>query len=343
MLGGKHTNHRRLLLCACFALALFALFDGLPLAIAIILAGLCSLQGYRFGAASIAGLLLGTLVALVAAPPLGRLIEPASTALTGLTGLLNRLATISVIGVAIIALCAFIAHLIFKSLASRKPALLRHDKFIGAALGALEGLILALGLAWVLLAVEPIARVRVAPPPPAASHAPSRYARRTETSDEPAATLVVELARVLRDSAFGAIARATSPFTTARALAVAQAFSEVSRDPHALRYFLDTPAYRSIYDLPSYHAAASLATGDIYLTRFFSGPGESGIDAATLGSLATNQTILKILDETTLVRDMAPLADSLEAAVFDARAQVGTYADAQSLDEEDDYSVSGVR
>lgn len=331
------------IIAAGLALSILALLlDGWITAVAILFIALSALQGLRLGAIAILGFVAGTCTALIAAGPLGRLIEPGISALTGLTGLLNRFLCMTFVAVAIVAVISTAGRLLLGALVKPDSPWRTRNRGAGAILGGVEGLALAIGLVWVLLAVEPVATARQV----TASAAPAsraRYVRRSEPRAELGSDVVIALAQRLRLTALGAFAAATSPFTGARALVVAEAFAAVSRDPYALREFLDSPAFRRVYLLPSYNRAAALASGDIDLTHFFSGDGEAGVDSATLGMLVTNSTILKIMDETTILADFAPLADEFEAAVLQARDQIGKGTHQVTDADEDDYSASGVR
>ncbi len=289
--------------------------DGWTTAAGLLLITASTAQGVRLGAAQVGGVVLGTGLALLLAGPLGRMIEPGIGALIGTKGLMNRALSIGVVGGGIIVIGGFAGGAILKAVTPSDSAWRRRNAFAGGVLGFLEGLALVLGLMWVLLALQPVARERLKTAKQPAQPT-DRYVRRRE----PVSEIVNDIAESLQATRVGRGAAASNPIAQARILAVAEAFAAISRDAYAMRFLLASEAMKRVRALRSYNTAASMASGDVDLTHFFT---DTGVDAPSLQELVSNSTLLRIYDETTILADMAPLADEFEAAVHAAREQIG--------------------
>lgn len=300
---------------AMLCIALAWLLDGWTTAVCIALITLCGWQAFRIGAIEISAILLSTVLALFTARPLGRLIEPGIAAMTGLGGLLNRAVCFAIIAIATIALGGMCGRLIVRALIPDSSKWRSRNSLIGGLLGALEGFCLWLGLVWVILALQPVAQARLSVEP-GAPPARARYIRERE----PISAAIVSIAQSINDARFGKAAEETNPVPSLQLLMLAEAFSHVSRDDYAMRWFLDSKVMRDIRALPSYNRAVTLASGDSRLTEFFS---KEGVPAQLLVELIRNQTIVEIIDTTTIAADLKPFAQRLEMTIHDARARIG--------------------
>ncbi len=314
-------------LAAGLALALICwLADGWTTAIGITLVTLCTVQGLRLGALEIGGIAAGTILALTLAPPLGRGLEGGFSAITSMRGLANRAVSIATIGVAIIFAGGVCGRVILRSALPPASPWHRRNSLLGAALGLAEGLCLMLALMWVIFSLEPVAAIRLANRPESLDPEQDQPPRRRE----PVPEFVIDLARTLRSTAAGRLAADTNPLEGARILALARAFAEVSRHPPAMRWFTRCEVIRKIRDLDSFRLAQDLAAQDQVLKEFFTG---QPIDAAGLTALVNNDTILRIMDRTSVLADLTPLAEPLEQAVFAARDRIGRPEPQNAADE----------
>jgi hypothetical protein len=297
----------------CIALAW--MLDGWTTAACIFLVILCGWQGLKLGAIEIGAVLLSTLLALFISGPLGRMIEPGIAAMTGLGGLLNRAVSFAIVAIGTVAIGGVGGRLIVRALLAENSRWRARNSLVGGLLGVIEGFCLWLGLVWVILALRPVAQARLAVEPDAPKDR-IRYIRQRE----PISAAVVGIADAIERSRFGEAAEEANPVPSLQILMLAEAFSAVSRDDYAMRWFLDSKVMRDIRALPSYNRAVTLASGDSRLTEFFS---NEGVESGLLIELMRNETIVEIIDSTTIAADLGPLAERLEMTIHDARARIG--------------------
>lgn len=296
--------------------ALAGMLDGWTSGLAICMIAGCTIQGLRLGAIELAGLFLGTLLSLLLAGPIGRSIEDGISGLCGTHGLVNCALSIGIVGIGIVAIAGVAGRLILRAITPEQSAWRKRNSLAGAILGFFEGLALALALMWIVLAIQPIAAARLASTTAPDAATRESYQRRREAISQ----AVVDLAKQLRGTAFGGLADHTNPLPGARIFALAQAFAEVSRDPYAMHHLLASDAITQIRRLESYNIALTLANRDNELMHFFT---DEGVEAITLQALVSNDTILRIMDETTIVKDIEPHAEALQQAIYAARDQIG--------------------
>lgn len=316
-----------MLVSVLVALAAWAL-DGWPSAVAACIITAATWQGLRLGAVELAGLAAGTLLALGVAGPIGRAIEPGIGALTGLGGLVKRGISIGCVALALMALGGLAGRLILRSVAAQDSVWRRRNTLVGGVIGFVQGVALVIGLAWAVISVLPIAAAQAASR--RAESSPRDMYVRGRVGDG----MVLGLGEDLLSTLVGRIAAATNPLTDLRALALAEAFAEVSRDPYALKWLLASEPMVKLRTFESYNTAAVYANGDVELMGFVTG---EGVDAATVASLVYNDTILMILDKTTIAADIEPLVPALERAVMQARDQIGR-GPPELIDPTDGYS-----
>lgn len=313
--------HRTIRLGASAAVGVLALaallFASLPLKIAAVLFGLCVLQGLWRGASELAGLVVGSLLAIALAPPIARGIEAPVSSLFGTTGLANRFAAMALVAGIIVVVAGTAAGIATRRVMKQHPGWRRWDQYLGGGIGVVEGVILALVTLWVPLALEPIAA--------------SQLAVRTEWDEmsaepprppPPAARTIVKLARAVRESPLGGIAAATNPIEGADLLGLAQDFAAVSRDPAAMDHLMNSAVMQEIQATPSVISALERLRRDEEIARVIDA--RAGVTPDFLRTLVQSATVLRVFDETTVVADLTPLADRLRLAIKEAKAMIGT-------------------
>jgi hypothetical protein len=190
-----------------------------------------------------------------------------------------------------------------RALAGRE-AFRRWDRPSGAAVGAAEGVLLSLVLAWGALVLGPVAQAR--------SRADSR-------GGLPA--LVADASRLVRDSWLGRAATALMPGGQSRLLALLADFVAVANDQAALAEFVNSAAMGRVRDLPSVTHAITVLADDPQIGPLLE---RGSIDAPGVIAVLNSPTLLTLLDTTTLAGDVAPLMGDIELALVRARALVGT-------------------
>ena len=297
--------------------ALFGLvFGSLVMKLVVLVIALAVLQGLWRGAAEIAGVVLGLIAAAMLAPRLGRSLEGVAGSLTGTDGLMARFIAMGIAAAVVVAVVAIVFRMVARRAIRNRPALKRLDPYLGAGIGLIEGCLLSLMLLWAPLALEPVARAQLEPepttPPGSVAQTPVQRHR------NPVAEVVVNLADRVHDSAVGAIAEQTNPVQGSELFALAADFSVVSRDPEAMAWLMETPVMHKIEALPSVQDAVETLKQDPELVRLFD---ERGVSVETVRQMLNSRRVLELMDRTTIVRDMTPLASELAQAIREARAR----------------------
>ena len=164
------------------------------LKVATTLVALAVLQGLWRGCADIAAMLLGTVFAILLATPLAPAFESVTASITGFGGIANRVAATFAAGLVVLLLVASIGSTLLRRFIRKRDRWADWDPFVGAGLGAVEGVILALAITWVPTALEPVAKVQVA-----------------SGNDTAAARFVTGAARAVETSALAGMSSATNP------------------------------------------------------------------------------------------------------------------------------------
>lgn len=149
-----------LLLSALFLLpAIHFLLQGdVILAGTCVIVGLAALAGYRAGAIASLAFFAAAATAITYAPSLGLNNEWRFGQWFGTTGLTNRLLSVLVIGLLIAGVVVGITGIIARQIKARRPILDRWDRWLGFALGAVEGAISVALLLGGLMVIEPLDR-----------------------------------------------------------------------------------------------------------------------------------------------------------------------------------------
>lgn len=293
----------------------------LPTGIAVAVFTLCVLQGLWRGATELAGLVIGMLLAAILAAPIGRLLEGLTSAAAGTTGLTNRFISIAAAALLITILCTIIISLITRRFLKDHQAWKRWDSPAGAALGAIEGSILAMLVFWVPLALAPIAQSQLEA---AASRQHAPHAAGESQDDEPApaqalATTIVQFSKSVESSAMGAVAQATNPVPGTQIMVLASDFAEVTRNPHAMDHLLSSPVLKEIQEMPSLVRAMERIREDPQLSQLVD---SRGVSVDTIRTVLASNVFLDILDSSSVIADLMPRAEQLATAIAEAKATI---------------------
>lgn len=291
------------------------LLGGLVTKVFVAIVVLSTWQGLWRGAAEAMGVLVGSLLAVLIAPALGRGLEGAIGGMLGTTGLLARILSIGIVGITIITVVGIGGGRIIRKLINDRPAWMRWNSMAGAGLGLVEGLILGMGLMWAVLALEPIAASQVA----AAEDPLGADEEGARARANPMAERIVRIAGDVHDSSLAGLAETTNPIEGSRLLSIMQDFAAISRDPEAVRAFVESDVMGQIAALPSIQRAKELIEQDPQLGSLATA---EGVSVSTIRLILESPTLLRILDETRVVADVTPMAGRLEEAIREARARV---------------------
>lgn len=282
------------------------ILGSLPMKVLALVMGLCTLQGLWRGAIELAGLVLGMIVAVILARPLGIAFEGAAASIFNTSGLMNRGLSMAIVALVITALIAIIFKFTAGRALKKKEPIARYDKLAGAALGLIEGSIIGLMLLWVPLALEPVATAQLA----------ARQADPTMPAN-PAAERVVSFAHQVRASTLGGVATSTNPAGGSMLLSLANEAAAVLRDPEKFEHLMQDDAIVRLQALDSFKRAMDMMNTDPRIARLLDA-GE--INDAVIRELAESNTMLRIMDDTTLLADVRPLVEDLRKAIADAAA-----------------------
>lgn len=296
----------------CITLATLAAGSWLT-TLSVALVGGMALVGVWRGGAEIAGAAVGVLAVVCAAPGMGRLFEGVVGGVVGTTGMLNRLVSMGVCGVVILIGVGAAVNYGVKRYVGGRPGLEAVNVWSGLGLGAVKGVVLALAVHWVPMALEPLAMARV-------------FAEREDAyltaggQPEPVAEGVLKMARASRGTWVGSVAEATNPVAGMDLLLLAADFAAISRDEAAMQHFLGSKVVRSLLELPSVREATAMLEADEELKGLVSA---EGVTVQGIMAMLRSETVLRIIDETRIVRDVSPQSGALVRAIAEARARVG--------------------
>ena len=298
----------KLAIIALVALAIIAtlIFASLPMKVLALVMGLGTLQGLWRGAVELTGLVLGMVLAIILARPLGIALEGATRAVFGTGGMLNRGLSMALV-VTVVTIAVAIA---FKLTAGRKlqrhEPIAKFDKLAGAAVGLVEGSIVGLALLWVPLALEPVATAQLAARDMDRAMPPNPIAER-----------VLDFAHQVRASSLGTFAEATNPAQGISLLALANEAAALLSDPAKFERFMQSDAVARLQALASFNQALDMMNTDREIGRVFDA---KELDADVIRQLAESDTMLHIMDETTLIADVEPLVADIRQAIAEAAA-----------------------
>lgn len=309
-----------------------ALLGGPVVAIVAVIAGACTLQGLWRGASEIVGVLVGMFVAAFLCRPLGRAMEGAVSSLCGTSGLTNRFVSVGLVALLVSATISIAASVAFKRFWKAKlGAWMRWNYLVGAGLGLIEGAILSMLVLWTPLFVEPIARAEVS--------LDQQLGRSNEEGENVMARRAASWATAVRESALGSVAIATNPTAASPIVQLLEDFVAVSNDEEAMEHFVSSEPLQRLKNLPSVGEAIRRLEADPELTGLIKSPSTSPpaantpsgkaplddrdppvqISGETVRAILGSDTLLKILDETTVVQDLAPMAGDIGMALREAK------------------------
>ncbi len=290
------------------AIALAFALGGRVSAGVIAIIGLTTLQGLWRGAGEIVGILVAMGVGTLMARPLGRALEGPIHAISGADGIANRVVSIIVAAALVTGLFALVASRLARAFLAQRPNLRAANRYAGAVLGLFEGAFLSLLLMWTILALGPVAKAQLA-----ASQA------RAGAPVSPTTERLSRLHDAVGQSAAGALAESTNPLGDAELVRLASDFAEVMGDEEARRRLLESEPLGRIQELPSVAAAIERVKHDPELSSLAD---DRAITADDVNRFLNSPTILDILDRTSIVEDVRPLAPDLARAVREAKASI---------------------
>jgi hypothetical protein len=283
-------------------------------AVVVGLIGFCAIQGLWRGAAEIAGLVVGLVLAMLLAAWLGRMFEGAIAGVTGTRGLLGRLIGMIVCGLFVTMLAWGAGAVLAQRVLRERPHWRTADKLAGGGLGAVEGILLSLIVLWVPVAMRPIAAMRASVDREAAS-AEGLSPEQAEARVLPLAKRVLAFADDVEQSTLGSAATQASPMSNWAVLDLAEDFIVITRDPQARDELAKSAAWQEFMNLPSMQQAREIVERDPSLQDILR---QEGITIGGMRKLLESDTTLRVLDETSIASDLDRIKEGVQAAVRDA-------------------------
>lgn len=295
-----HSTAGLLLLGLILGLTLIAfVFGNLVTRLFVALMLITALNGYWMGATRITATLLGMLLAVPLAAPVGRLLEGFCSSIFGATGLLNRMIAVGVGAVVVILVIGAALTFPFKAWLKKRPAWKKADRFAGSILGAAEGVVLGAFLIWAVLVIEPVA----------ARHLAEVEASQGRLAAHQGARWIARSAAAVRDSAVGRAAGVANPLKELRIFRFFEEAQTVLNDTRMRERFVNHPNMKAIAELPSIKKAQQLLLENAQIVNF-----EDGLSNEELRTLLQHPRFLEILDETKLLAELGPIAYQIEEA-----------------------------
>ncbi len=302
------------------ALALMGLALGsFPVKIACLIVALSMLQGLWRGAAEIVGFVVGMGLSVLIAPPLGRAFEPAIGAMLGTGGIINRVVSVGLVAGFLTVVIGVAGSIVAKRFMKHKPHLRAYDRYAGAVFGLLEGFFLALMILWVPVALQPVAQMRVAEDREAYLPGLDPTIAQAPRLSDGWTGEVIEFAEKTKRSFLGGIVESTNPLPDTRLLSLASDFAAISQDDEAMMALLSSEPMQQLEALPSVQQAIEAIKADPELTGMV---GDGGITNESVLAFFQSNTMLHILDTTTVLQDVGPLGPQIERALRDAKADL---------------------
>lgn len=282
-------------------------------------------QGLYRGAAEIVGLALGLIVAMLIAPPVGKLCEGVFASVVGTRGLTNRMLSIVVVGLVITLVCWAVGAMLARRVVKRKPEWFTHNHYIGGGLGALEGVLLAVRVIWLPTAIRPVAAMRAAAEQDernydaliAGQYQPGQQGPKAERAS--LADWLLARADDVDESWVGTTVNSANPLSSSQILDVAEDYITVLRDEEATTALQASDVWREMLALPSVTQARSVVEADASLRQIFE---TDGITIASMRELLESDTVLRVMDETNIREELEPLAPRLIEAIRQAKSAI---------------------
>ena len=276
--------------------------DGILFIFALFIA-LGIINGYLIGAAKIGALLGGLIAGTLVGIPAGKAMEGIFAGLLGSGGLLNRAISIGICSLLVFLLVTTALQVLIKRKLKKAERWKPYDRLVGAGLGLVEGVFLVCLAVWALLALEPLAAISLA--------------QTGEAKANPVSTWIVSSAQKTHDSAIGDLVDSTNPLSQSEFLTMLSDSMTVVNDPVTREKFLKHPAMKRVEDRPSVQEALKMLREDKQLCDTL----ENGETADILKAILTSQTLLRVLDETDIVTDLAPLSEEIQQAIQESKQQ----------------------
>lgn len=276
-----------------FATAIYFVIQGdHVLAAALAVTGIASFGGYRTGSVYIAGSLIGIGVAIALAPSIGRSQEMRFAEWFGTTGVTNRIVSIGTVGVIISFVVSMIVFFVGGMFLANRPRLDTLNRWIGFAIGSLQGAFAVLLFLGGLMVLEPIEKERADTRDP------------LDLRGQFVSKWILNIADQAHQSRLAPIVDAYNPFTKIPQLNKVEEIQQSVRilgDPQKIDDLIHHPSIESLAERPEMKRVIEELTTDPEVQRIL----QSGqpINRETALTLMNHPAVLELIDQPGFVEE----------------------------------------
>ncbi|MFK8111426.1 MAG: CvpA family protein [Rubripirellula sp.] len=257
-----------------------------------VLAGLCAFtgvgafSGYRAGLVYAMTWLAAIGTAILYAPGIGQTYESHFTNLLGTTGLLNRFVSIGIVGVLISFVLSSLAIMVVGRVLRKRPRLDSLNRWMGFAIGGVEGLAMCVCFLGGMLIIEPIEQER----------APRRP--ESDRRGQMVSRLILTTAENTHASRVGHLIESYNPFVRLPQLnkvKEVQQTAEVLSDPAKIDGLLKHPSIQELQQRPEVKTAVAALKSDPKVQNILQSGRPMNREMAI--SLLSHPAILELVDQ----------------------------------------------
>ncbi len=276
-------------------------------------------NGVWVGAAEQVAGFAAVLIALVLSGVVGGQLEPVVASVGQTGGLAAELIARAVAVLVVAVPLGVTLGIVLRVLLKKHPVFARLNTWLGAGFGLAEGALVALVVLWIPVLLGPVASAQAeAARARAESEEGQGAGAPTVRANAAVAEFVEAWARALRGSVLEGIATATAPTRGVEMIALAHEFAEISRDEAALQTLLNDPVMVEINELPSVRAALDRLRHDDAVRGAIQG---EAITPETLWAILQSDTVLRAVEETGAMEDVAERAPEIARAIAEVRRE----------------------
>jgi hypothetical protein len=269
-------------------------------ATAMAVMGVALRSGYRVGAATYLGFLIGGALSMVMAAPLGKLLEPLFQQMFATHGVINRVLSIGVVGsITILIVTVSMRNLVRRQFRDRLW-LKSCDKWLGLVCGGIQGMAIFLVMASGAIIIEPIAR--------------EELMKRNGGGTQRLAQRVVGIAEATRSGAVGPWVTAWNPFERFGSLKSLLQGISVLQNPESMNSVVHHPALEEFFEQPEFQRIREQLRAEPRLNSVLSS--DAQMTFQTVASLLDSPAILRMLDNPDFRRTLKQVVGEVDSQML---------------------------
>ena len=263
-------------------------------ALTVVTVSLCGWSGFKMGLCRISATVMALIAAVAFAPSLGMRFEGRFSEQFGTTGLTNRFLCVAAIGVVISLVVTILVTMIASHFLSQRRKLRWFNRFIGFAVGLVEGVLIAMLVLGALLSVQ-------------------KWQRGVDIENNNTAKAVDQWASNTRQSAVGPFVRDYNPFERIEMLSQVGRVQDTVRrlsDPGNIQRLLNDPEITELRTDPALAAAIDEISRDPSIRDLI----EQGqpLDRQTLMKLMNSPSVMRLADQPEFIERAQAIVKDME-------------------------------